>query len=57
MFSVSIVMAINLSYFRILDLPPRGRSTGQMMALLIGKIHDGSRQNGMIWRHALGAVP
>jgi hypothetical protein len=27
------------------------------MALLIGKIHDGSRQNGMIWRHALGAVP
>jgi hypothetical protein len=28
-----------------------------MMALLIGKIHDGSRQNGMIWRHAMGAVP
>jgi hypothetical protein len=57
MFSVSIVMAINLSYCRTIDLPPRGRSTGQMMALLIGKIHDGSRQNGMIWRHALGAVP
>jgi len=54
---VSIVMAINLSYFRNLDLPPRGRSTGQMMALPIGKIHDGSRQTGMIWRHALGAVP